>query len=210
MNLEVKKLVERITKEAQDAGVYIMQFIDAQDIDHSVYVDGYWSTYISSWGLLEKNGEWVYFETDDERGYVYGSQRYKTLEEAIKDVYRYLRLKIDIEIEQLGESFEKKPYPEDTIELMEALADKRNILRHFVDVEDINLKTNMLCINEEWISRPSSWGICWKNCKWIYFETDDKEGLISKTIEYEEEEIACKSIYKMMKKKIEVTVHSQA
>lgn len=177
MNLEVKKLVERITKEARDAKVDIMQFIDAQNITNRVNVNGNWSTYVSSWGLLEKDRKWVYFETDDERGYVCGIEEYKTLEEAIEDVYRYLRRKIDIEIEinieQYGENYERQLYPEDTIELVEALEDKGNVLSHFVDVEDIDLKDNKICVNEKWITKPSSWGICWKNCKWVYFETDE-------------------------------------
>lgn len=35
-----KILVERIKKEANDVGVGILQFIDAQDIDPSVCVNG--------------------------------------------------------------------------------------------------------------------------------------------------------------------------
>lgn len=89
--MNIIELVTIIKREAGDAGVGIPKYIDVEDIsDSRVCINGNWTTEISAWGICWKDGEWVYFETDNERGYISGIQNYKTEEEACEDTYEYL------------------------------------------------------------------------------------------------------------------------
>lgn len=202
MRAEIEKLIKKIRIEAVEAGVGIEDFVDAQDINYStICLDGNWTTYPGVWGLCEKDGEWIFFQTDDERGYICGIRRYDTLEEAVKEIYENYKIHIKARAQKLGVKSEK--YPEDIIDLLERFVElgMRTIVNHFVDAWDIDLEHNMLLVDEKWIKNPSSWGFCWKKCKWVYFETDD-EGKIVRTKEFEDEEVACKAVYRKMRKLI--------
>ena len=89
--MNIIELVTSIKEEARKADVEILRYIDVEDIsDSRLCVDGTWTTEVSVWGICWKDGEWVYFETDEERGYISGIQRYETEEEACEDTYKYL------------------------------------------------------------------------------------------------------------------------
>lgn len=96
--MNIIELVSIIKEETLKAGVGMPRFIDVEDISESrVCINGIWKTEISAWGICWKGGEWVYFETDNERGYISGIERYKTEEEACNDTYKYLSNKIKAE-----------------------------------------------------------------------------------------------------------------
>ena len=85
------ELVTKIKEEEQKSGVKLPKYIDVEDINDSrLCVDGIWTTEISVWGICWKDGEWIYFETDNERGYISGIERYATEEEACKDTFEYM------------------------------------------------------------------------------------------------------------------------
>lgn len=96
--MDIIELVTVIKEETLKAGVSLPRFIDVEDIsENRVCIDGIWTTEVSAWGICWKDGEWVYFETDDERGYICGIERYQTEEEACNDTYKYLKNKIKAE-----------------------------------------------------------------------------------------------------------------
>lgn len=89
--MNIIELVTNIKEEARKADVEILKYIDVEDIsDSRLCVDGTWTTLVSVWGICWKDGKWVYFETDEERGYISGIQIYDTEEEACDDTYKYL------------------------------------------------------------------------------------------------------------------------
>ena len=65
----------------------------------------------------------VYFETDNERGYIRGIKGYITLDEAVEDIYRYLKLTPDVSLEQSKKKTDSTPEPEETTELFERLSE---------------------------------------------------------------------------------------
>lgn len=89
--MNIIELVTNIKREAGNAGVGIPKYIDVEDIsDSRVCINGNWTTEISAQVICWKDGEWVYFETDNERGYIAGIQNYKTEEEVCENTYEYL------------------------------------------------------------------------------------------------------------------------
>ncbi len=89
--MNVIELVAKIEEERKKADVQLPRYIDVQDIDESrVCINGKWTTDISVWGICRKDGKWIYFETDNERGYISGIEKYETEEEACEDTYEYL------------------------------------------------------------------------------------------------------------------------
>lgn len=89
--MNIIELVTKIKEKEGKEGVRLPRYIDVEDIsDSRLCIDGTWTTETSAWGICWKDGEWVYFETDDERGYICGITRYETEEEACDDTYKYL------------------------------------------------------------------------------------------------------------------------
>lgn len=85
------ELVELIAEKEEESNVDLMQFVDVEDIsDSQLCIDGKWRNMPSAWGICWKDGEWVYFETDEERGYISGIKTYETEEEACEDTYRHM------------------------------------------------------------------------------------------------------------------------
>lgn len=98
--MNIIELVTRIKEKNRKSGVKLLRFIDVEDIsDSRVCIDGTWTTETSAWGICWKDGKWVYFETDSERGYICGIERYETEEEACNDTYKYLSNAIKAEQE---------------------------------------------------------------------------------------------------------------
>lgn len=92
------ELVESIVKKAEESNVGIMQYVDVEDIsDNQICVNDKWINMPSVWGICWKGGKWVYFETDEERGYISGIRKYETEEEACEGTYRYLINRIGAE-----------------------------------------------------------------------------------------------------------------
>ena len=98
--MDIIELVTRIKEKNKKSGEKLPRFIDVEDIsDSRVCIDGTWTTETSAWGICWKDGEWVYFETDNERGYICGITRYATEEEACENTYKYLSNAIKAEQE---------------------------------------------------------------------------------------------------------------
>ncbi|MDE6253220.1 MAG: hypothetical protein K2M78_11430 [Lachnospiraceae bacterium] len=92
------ELVELVREKKVKANVGLRQYVDVEDIsDRRICIDGKWLNMPSVWGICWKDGEWVYFETDEERGYISGIKAYATEEEACEGTYRYLVNRIGAE-----------------------------------------------------------------------------------------------------------------
>lgn len=66
------------------------QYIEASDCDgYRIYVDGKWITSVNKCGIVENKGKLVYFETDDERGYVSLKKEYENYNAMMEEVSRW-------------------------------------------------------------------------------------------------------------------------
>lgn len=91
-------LIELVELIGEKSNVKLRQYVDVEDIsDSQICIDGKWLNMPSVWGICWKDGEWVYFETDEERGYISGIKTYATEEEACEGTYRYLVNRIGAE-----------------------------------------------------------------------------------------------------------------
>ncbi|MDE5781643.1 MAG: hypothetical protein K2I03_09250 [Lachnospiraceae bacterium] len=71
------------------------KYIDAEDMeDGQICIGGKWVCRSSAWGICFKNGSWIYFSTDDERGYISGIKQLGSEEEVCDYVYGYMKNKI--------------------------------------------------------------------------------------------------------------------
>lgn len=138
--MDLIELVEAIMEETREAETGFMQYIDVEDIsDSQLCIDGTWRNMPSAWGICWKDGKWVYFETDSERGYISGIRKYETEEEACEDTYKYLSNLI--KAEQDGYSDEdfavryvqnEYGYPrEEAEEIVEEIMEQEDIFEEF-------------------------------------------------------------------------------
>lgn len=85
--IKIAELVEYIEKESKKNKISLPQYIDVQDINDSrIFINGKWTTQIAAWGICPKDDKWIYFQTDEERGYICGIQKYDTESEACEGV----------------------------------------------------------------------------------------------------------------------------
>lgn len=90
--MNVIELLDIIGKKG---GVNMPKYIDAEDIEGGqICIDGRWVCRPSVWGICFKNGSWIYFSTDDERGYISGIKQFCSEEEVCDYVYGYMKNKI--------------------------------------------------------------------------------------------------------------------
>ncbi|MDE5781636.1 MAG: hypothetical protein K2I03_09215 [Lachnospiraceae bacterium] len=98
--MDVIELMEKIDKEIGLNNKRIPSYIHVDDIsDSQVCIDGIWRNAPSSWGICWKEGKWVFFETDDERGYICGIKRCMTEEEVCEYVYEDLKCRVEADEE---------------------------------------------------------------------------------------------------------------
>lgn len=186
------ELVETIVKKAAKAKVSIMQYVDVEDIsDSQLCIDERWVNMPSVWGICWKGGKWVYFETDHEKGQICHIKRFMEEEEACEYAYEYFIHAIK---EQQDRDSDKKSAITELVEKIMEKEEKAEVgIRQYIDVEDIS--DNQLCIDGTWGNWPSAWGICRKDGKWVYFETDDERGYICGRKMFMTEKEACEYAY---------------
>ena len=69
------------------------KYIVASDIsDSQIKLDSEWKNIIYAWGICKKVDKFVYFETDNERGYVSNSRNFSNEESAVQYAYDALKI----------------------------------------------------------------------------------------------------------------------
>lgn len=191
--MDLIELVETIMRKAAKAKVNIMRYVDVEDIsDSQLCIDGSWVNMPSVWGICWKGGKWVYFETDHEEGQICNIKRFMEEEEACEYAYEYFIRAIK---EQQKKDSDKNSAIAELVEKIMEKAEKAEVaIREYIDVEDIS--DSQLCIDGTWSNRTSAWGICRKDGKWVYFETDDERGYICGRKVFMTEKEACEYAYK--------------
>lgn len=58
-------------------------YVEADDVsDGSLLINGKWENSLYSWGIIDHDGKWIFFLTDEERGYVTAAEIFDTESEA--------------------------------------------------------------------------------------------------------------------------------
>ena len=79
MHKEIEKTIEELNSNY----VIVPKFIEVEDITESqVIIAGEPQNSPCDWGIVEKEGKWIFFECDWERGYICYSEVFNSVEEA--------------------------------------------------------------------------------------------------------------------------------
>lgn len=90
------ELVTKIKEEAKNANIKISEYMDVEDIKNGqLCINKKWMYIPSVWGICYKNGSWIYFSTDSERGYISGIKEFNSEEEVCDYVYNFIKHKIN-------------------------------------------------------------------------------------------------------------------
>lgn len=94
--MTIDKLLQEITKLNQIDK--LPTYIEVSDVLNDVFgsrimINNEWQNRVYSWGICKKDKKYIYFETDDERGYILNLKYFDTEEEAVKYAYNVLILK---------------------------------------------------------------------------------------------------------------------
>lgn len=94
---EIKELIEALEQQHPKVANRIPQFLEVESVTQStVVIDGRARTWPCIWGIVEQDAKWIWFETDDERGYIWIRQEFDTIKEACASakerLERWLRL----------------------------------------------------------------------------------------------------------------------
>ena len=95
-NMNTVELVAKIKEEAKNKKTNIPEYINVEDIGNGqLCIDKKWQCIPSVWGICRKNGLWIYFNTDSERGYISGMKEFNSEEELCDYVYSFMSNKIN-------------------------------------------------------------------------------------------------------------------
>lgn len=84
--MSIEELIKKI--ESINEANILPKYIDSDDIsDSQVKINGEWKNSIYSWGILNRDSEYIYFETDDERGYLSFVKKFESESGACEYVY---------------------------------------------------------------------------------------------------------------------------
>ena len=87
--MTIKELLDKIN--ALPNKDRLPRYIEIEDIsDSQVLVDGKWGNEVHSWGILFKNNRYIYFETDDERGYLSYIKEFDNEQSACEHAYKIM------------------------------------------------------------------------------------------------------------------------
>lgn len=109
---EIEALMEDI-KQRHISADRLPQFIEVEGITQSqVVIDGKEQNSPCTWGIVEQEAKWIFFEMDDERGYIWYSKDFNTIKEACDFAKEYFepRLRVfDAQMKQTAmvEEFEQ-------------------------------------------------------------------------------------------------------
>lgn len=151
--MDIIELMEKLDEEIGLDNEGIPGYIQVEDIsDSQVCIDGKWSNVPSSWGICWKDGKWVYFETDNERGYICGIKKCMTEEEVCEYAYEDLKCRAEAEAENEPEDiacrYIQKEYgytKEDAEEMVQKIQEDKEVFEEFYNY----LFSGEYC-NSEW------------------------------------------------------------
>lgn len=72
----------------------LQKYVEVSDIScYQIMINNKWQNSVYRWGICKKDKKYIYFETDDERGYVFNLKYFNTEEDAVQYAYNVLLLK---------------------------------------------------------------------------------------------------------------------
>lgn len=153
--MDIIELMEKLDEEIGLHNEGIPGYVQVEDIsDSQVCIDGKWRNVPSSWGICWKDGKWVYFETDNERGYICGIKKCMTEEEVCEYAYEDLKCRAEAEEENEPEDIacryiqEEYGYTEeDAEEMVQKIQEDKEVFEEFYNY----LFSGEYC-NSEWDS----------------------------------------------------------
>lgn len=87
--MTIKEMLDKIN--APPNKDRLPRYIEIEDISRSqVLVDGEWGNEVYFWGILFKNNSYIYFETDDERGYLSYIKEFDNEQSACEYAYNHM------------------------------------------------------------------------------------------------------------------------
>lgn len=93
---EIEELIEDI-KQRHIAADRLPQFIEVEGIKQSqVVIDGKAQNSPCTWGIVEQDTKWIFFEMDDERGYIWYSKEFDTIKNACDFAKEYFESRLRV------------------------------------------------------------------------------------------------------------------
>lgn len=90
--MTLNKLLQEITK--LNNVDKLPKYVKVSDVSWSqIMINNKWQNSVYKWGICKKDKKYIYFETDDERGYVFNLKYFNTEEDAVQYAYNVLLLK---------------------------------------------------------------------------------------------------------------------
>lgn len=95
--MNIVELIEWI--DSQKNKEKLPRYIHIDDVNQNqVLINNKWKNYPYAWGTLFKDSKWLYFETDDERGYISDLESFNSENE----VCDYIKRKFDIRLKAMN------------------------------------------------------------------------------------------------------------
>ena len=97
MKIEIKKLIEALQQQHPSAADKLPTFLNAEGITQSqVVLNGEAQNCPCAWGIVEQDAKWIFFEMDDERGYIWYSQTFDTIKETCDFAKEYFEPRLQM------------------------------------------------------------------------------------------------------------------
>lgn len=152
--MNITELMKKLKDKKNSEG---LRYIEVEDIsDSQVCIDGAWCNVPWAWGICQKDGQWVYFETDNERGYICGIKTCMTEEEVCRYVYEDITGKAEEaeeeedEPQDIARRYIQKEYgysEKEAGEIIQQISEDRDVFEEFYNF----LFSEEYC-NSEWES----------------------------------------------------------